>query len=179
MQKVQNEKELKIVVIFKTLEVLNMRIQIKYFLICSVILVLCGIVLAYGTSSPLETEKNLSDNSTGNNEIVRLYNELISLRQQAVEEQRRLVQLGQDNTSKIVDFETKAAEARIQLAQFQGKKEAVVEELQNLVQIMTQLRKTIRMEAGVGMRPQTEIYEIDSSILETKIRLAKTKQEQN
>jgi mevalonate kinase len=161
------------------MEVRKMRTQVKYFLICSVILVLGCIALAFGTSSQAETEKKVSDISSSIDEIVSMYNELIALRQQAVEEQWRLVQLGQASTSEMIGAEMKAAEARIQLAQFQGKKEAVVEELQNLVRAMTQLRNSLKMEIEVGMRSQTEIYEIDGSILEIKIRLAKTKQEQN
>ena len=120
--------------------------------------------------------RRLTDNRFINEEIVNMYNELISLRQEAVAESRRLVEFGQGNMSDVVELETKAAEARIQLAQFQGKKEIVIEELQKLVKVMTDLRNTRKREVEIGQRPQLDIYEIDAQLLETKIRLATLKQ---
>ena len=86
------------------------------------------------------------------------------------------MEFGQGNMSDVVELETKAAEARIQLAQFQGKKEIVIEELQKLVKVMTDLRNTRKREVEIGQRPQLDIYEIDAQLLETKIRLATLKQ---
>jgi hypothetical protein len=157
----------------------KMRTQVKYFLICSVVLVLFGVVLSYGTSSQHEAQKQISDGNSGNNEIVKLYQELIALRQQAVEQDKYLIKLGQGSLLELAEAETKAAEARIQLAQFQGKKQAVIEELQNLVLTITEIRNSLKRDVDVGLRPQSWIYQVDPILLETKIRLAKMKLEQD
>jgi hypothetical protein len=152
-----------------------MRIGVKHFLICSAIIILAGFVVSYGNLPETEAETQISNNISAKEEIINLYNELIALRQHAVEEGMRLVNLGQGNLPDLMDNQTKLADARIQLAQLQGKKESVVKELQNLVQKMTEMRKLLQLEVGVGQRPQSWIYEIDARILEAKIRLAKAK----
>lgn len=152
-----------------------MRIQIKHLLICSAFIVLCGFVLSYGTLSQSEAGNSTSNNDSDSDEIVKLYQELITLRQKAVEEYRRRWEYGTQNISGIIDLEIKAAEARIQLAQYQDKKETVIEELENLVKVMTELRNRIKREVDIGQRAQSDLNEFESSLLEVKIRLAKTK----
>jgi hypothetical protein len=154
-----------------------MRKRAQKYLICSAIIALCGVVLSYGTVSQPEAAAQISSNNSANEEIISMYNELIALRQHAVEENRKLWQLGQGNLPEVVDDEIKLAEARIQLAQFQSKRETVVKELQNLVQTMTEMRNTIRLEVELGQRPRSYIYDLDARLLETKIRLAKVKVE--
>jgi outer membrane protein TolC len=154
-----------------------MQNRVKSFLIYSAVVVLCGVVLSYGTLSQPETGKSTSANISGNDEIVQLYKELIALRQQAVEQSRRLIELGQGSLMEQAGAETKAAEARIELARFQGNKEAAVEELQNLVQTLTEIRNSLRRDVETGQLSQSWTYEIDGSLLETKIRLAKMKLE--
>ncbi len=153
-----------------------MRIGVKHFLICSAIIILAGFVVSYGKLPETEAETHISNNNSAKEEIINLYNELIALRLHAVEEGMKLLNLGQGNLSDLTDNQTKLADARIQLAQFQGKKESVAREIQNLVQTMTEMRNLVKVEVEVGQRPQSELYEIDAKILEAKIRLAKAKQ---
>jgi hypothetical protein len=156
-----------------------MRTRVKYFLFCLVMLVISGVVLSYGTSSGPETQKQISDSNSGNEEIVKLYQELIALRQQAVEQDKFLIELGQGSLLELAEAETKATEARIELAQFQGNKEVVIKELENLVQRITEIKDSLKRDTDMGARPQSWIYQVDPILLETKIHLAKIKLEQD
>jgi hypothetical protein len=155
-----------------------MRIRAKSYLIYSVIFVLCATLLSCRTLSQSGKGKSISDNSSANEDIVKLCGELINLRQDAVEQTKRLIQYGRASQLELAEAEMKAAEARIQLAEFQGKKETVLEELQNLVGVITEMRNSIKSDVEVGRRSQTELIEIDTRLIEIKIRLAKLKQEQ-
>ncbi len=150
-----------------------MRIHLKKSLICFIIFTLSCVMLSYGLSSQPATEKNTSANSAAKDEIVKLYQELIDIRQKAVAQSRYLLELGQGSTSSLAEVEAKAAEARIQLAEFQGKKDIVIQELQKLEQSLTGIKNLLKREVDVGARPQNELVEIDARILETKIRLLK------
>ena len=154
-----------------------MRNAVKYFLICSTIIIFGSVVLTYGTSYQPETEKQISDSNSGNNEIIKLYQELITIRQKAVDQDRFLIGLGQGDLLGLAQAETKAAEARIELAQFQGNKQAVIEELQNLIQKITEISDSLKRDVQIGVGPPSWMYELDPIILETKIRLAKLKHE--
>lgn len=156
-----------------------MRIGIKNFLIFLVIIVFCSSILSYAASSQSEAEKQRLNNSASNEEIIGLYQELIALRLNAVEESKRDIAIGTRGISELLDDEIKAAEARIQLAQFQGRRELVIEELENLIQVITEIKQTIELETEIGVRSRAWIYEIDARLLETKIRLAKAKQKKS
>ncbi len=68
------------------------------------------------------------------------------------------------------------SEARIQLAQFQGNHDAVVEELRNIVKCYTEVKKSLQRQVDAGHRPTVDIDEIKIALLEARIRLAKTTQ---
>jgi hypothetical protein len=153
-----------------------MRIGIRGILVYSIIIVCCCSILSYGTSSQAKSDNQTFNSSPSNEEIIKLYQELIDIRQQAVEDDKRLWQMGQGNLPELVEAEIKAAEVRIQLAEFQEKKENVIKELQDMIQRITEIRTSVKTEVEVGQRPQSWIYEIDGKLLETKIRLAKLKQ---
>jgi hypothetical protein len=155
-----------------------MRIRATSYLIYSVVIVLCATLLSCGTLSQSGKGKSISDKSSANEDIVKLYGELINLRQQAVEQTNVLFKFGRDVQLEMAEAEMKAAEARIQLAEFQGKKQTVIEELQNLVEVITEIRNSRKIAAAVGQSSQTELNEIDARLIEIKIRLAKLKQEQ-
>jgi gamma-glutamylcyclotransferase (GGCT)/AIG2-like uncharacterized protein YtfP len=153
-----------------------MKIGIRGILVCSIIIICCGSILSFGESSQVKNDNRSFNNSPSNEEIIKLYQELIDIRQKAVEDSKRLWQMGQGNLPELVEAEIKAAEVRIQLAEFQGNKEKVIKELQNMVQTITEMRNSVKTEVEVGQRPQSWIYEIDGKLLETKIRLAKLKE---
>lgn len=150
-----------------------MRIRARYFVIFSAMTVLCGVVLAYGTLSQPQTTSQISNNSSANKEIVNLYNELITVQQKAVEHEKYLIELGQGDLIELAQAEAIASEARIQLAQFRDNKKAVIEELQNLIQKVTEIRNSLKRDADIGMRTQSWTFVVDPIILEAKIRLAK------
>ena len=154
-----------------------MRIQLKKILICAAILVFCGVILSYGISFQPVTDNRTSNRSPANEEIINLYKELIALRQYSVAENKRLIAIGQGNIEELLDCEMNASEARIQLARFIDRNEIVIDELQKLVQVIEGLTKSVKMEIEAGTRPKSWLYNIDARLLETKIRLAKAKQE--
>lgn len=154
-----------------------MRIKIKSFLICAVIFVICSAILSYGASFQPVTTTQTSYRPASVEDVISLYKELISLREHIVEESRKNMEIGRINISELVDNEIKAAEAKIQLAEFQGDKETVIEELKNLVQTITKTKQTIKWEIEVGARSRSWLYDVDSKLLELKIRLAKAKLE--
>ena len=156
-----------------------MQIQIKRCLIYSVVIVLCGVLVSCGTLSQSEKETKTPDNSSASEEIVKLYQELIELRQQEVVQAKRRFEVGQGNLTELAKAEIKAAEARIQLAQLQDKNDTVIEELQNLIKSVTEIRNSLQKDLEVGRIPQDATIEIDARLLELKILLARIKQEQN
>ncbi len=152
-----------------------MRIVAKNLIIFLVFIVLCSSILIYGASSKPETANQPSNISPANEDVSSLYKELITLREHALEENRKHVAAGVTKTEDLLDDEIKAAEARIQFAKFQDKKEIIMKELENLVKVITEMKNSIKLEIKAGTKPQSAIYEIDSRILEIKIRLAKIK----
>lgn len=152
-----------------------MRNRIKSYLICSVIITFCGVILSYGASSKSETASQPSSKPPSNDDIIKLYEELIALRQRDIDQKKYLLELGQISTSALVEPEVKLAEARIQLAEFQGKKGIVIEELQKIEQSLQGIRTQQKQEVDSGQRPIDGLNEIDSRLLEIKIRIAKLK----
>jgi len=153
-----------------------MRIRTKSCLMCSIIVVLCVTLLTGGTLSQSVKGTKISDKTHTNEDIVELYQELIKLRQRVLDEIKLKIGYGA-GVGELIDARTKATEARIQLAQFHGKKETVIEELQSLVQFYTEMRKSLIVEVNAGQGSRMVIYEIDIRLLETKIWLAMAKQE--
>ena len=131
------------------------------------------------TSSQSVKEKPVLDSPQTNQDIVKLYQEIISLRQQDLAEQLTLLEYGRAGPSGFAKAKVKLSEARIQLSQFQGKRDVVVKELQNIVQIYTEAREQLVKEIDRGQRPPQHLLEIDIALVEAKIRLAKATQEIN
>ena len=149
-----------------------MRIRIKYLLVCSCIIISVT-ALSYGRLSEPESANQMIDNRFVNAEIINLYNDLIESRQKALEENKKLIEVGLGNISDLIELEIKAADARIQLARFQNEKDLELQELNKLIKTITNLRETLKMEVEIGQRAKSDIYEIESMLLEIKIRAAK------
>ena len=154
-----------------------MKTKTKRILTCSAIILFCSVILSYGTSSKPETEEQTSNSSSAKEEIIKLYQELIDIRQHEVEQSRYLLELGQGSQTALAENEVKAAEARIQLAEFQGNKETVIKELQRLEQLLTEIRNQLKREVDIGQRPVNRLVDIDARLIEIKIRSLKLKQE--
>ncbi len=154
-----------------------MRNQVKSYLICSIIIAFCSVVLSYGASSKPETANQPSNSSPANEDVISLYKELIALRQHAIDNKKHLLEIGQTSPSDLIEPELELAEARIDLAEFQGEKKIVIEELQKMEQSLQEIRTQQKKEVDSGQRPIDGLNDIDSRILETKIRLAKMKLE--
>jgi len=166
-----------------------MRNRVKIYLIYLVIII-CGFMFSRRALSESETEKSiteeqsaqdsqvkpsLSNNSSVNDEIVKMYQEIIKIHQQAIEDTKLRINFGTGTWSDLVDLEIEAAEIRIQLTEFLDQKEIVIEELGKIIQSLTEIRKQLAREVNAGQRPLSGLNEIDIRLLETKIRLAKIK----
>jgi len=163
--------------------------RIRTYIIYSVIVILCGILFSCRTLSEsdslksvpeeqfAQTESSSSNNSPVNDEIVKMYHEIIKIHEQAIEDTNLRFNFGNGSLSELVDLEIEAAEIRIQLAEFQGNKETVIKELENIVQSLTQIRKRLEREVNIGQRPLSGLNDFDIRLLETKIRLEKAKLE--
>ncbi len=166
--------------------------KIKIRLTYSGIIILCGVMFSCRALSESELEKSMpgeqstqeaqveyssSNNSSANDEIVKMYQEIIKIHEQAIEDAKLRINYGNGVVSELVDLEIDAAEIRIQLAEFQGDKETVIKELEKIVQSLTQKRKQLEREVNIGQRPLSGLNDFDIILLETKIRLAKIKLE--
>ncbi len=152
-----------------------MKIGANNFLIFLVIIVFCSSILTYGASSKPETVSQPSGKSPSNDDIIKLYEELIALRQHDIDQKKHLLELGLSSASALVEPEVKLAETRIQLAEFQGKKAIAIEELQKIEQSLQEIRKRQKQEVDSGQRSIDGLNEIDARLLEIKIRIAKIK----
>ncbi|MBN1973629.1 MAG: hypothetical protein JW787_08310 [Sedimentisphaerales bacterium] len=156
-----------------------MWIKIKRRLLCSVLIVLCGLIVSCGTLSQSEKEKKTSGSSPAGEEITKLYQELIELRQQEVVQVKRRFETGLGTLKELAEAEIKAAEARIQLAQLQDKNETVIEELQNLIQSVTEIRNSLQKDLQAGIISRDATIETNAKLIELKILLARFKLEQD
>ncbi len=105
-----------------------MKIRTRTFSICSVVIVVCVAVLTGGTSSQSNKDIPILDNAQTSRDIVGMYQEIIKLRQRLLDSTKLFVITGHSTLEDLIDATVKASEARIQLAQFRGKQDAVVEE---------------------------------------------------
>ena len=153
-----------------------MRIRTKSFLMCSVIVVLCLTLLTGGTLSQSAKGTKISIKPHTNEDIVEMYQEIINLRQQALADTEKLLEIGRGGVLGFTDARVKVSEARIQLSQFQGKHDLIVKELRNIVQFYTMARKSLITEIEMGQRSPQGLYELEITLLETKIRLARATQ---
>jgi len=156
-----------------------MKTRIKLCMTCFIVIVLCGTIMSCGTLSQTEKDNKTSSSSPASEEIIKLYQELIELRQQEVVQAKRRFEVGQGNLTELAKAEIKAAEARIQLAQLQDKNDTVIEELQNLIKSVTEIRNSLQKELQAGIISPDATIEIDARLLELKILLARIIQEQN
>ena len=85
-------------------------------------------------------------------------------------------QAGHLSADEFIAATVKLSEARIGLAEFQGRHEAVVEELRNIVKLYTNMKETVGKMIDAGKRSRGDIYKVESALLEAKIRLAKAGQ---
>ena len=167
-----------------------MRKRIKAFMTYFGIIILCGIMFSCRTLSESKSLKSMPEeqfvqeakimpesSNSAREEIVRMYQEIIKIHEQEIEDARLRINYGQGVVSELADLEINAAEVRIQLAEFQDDKETVIKELENIVQSLTQIRKRLEREVNMGQRPLSGINDFDLRLLETKIRLAKIKLE--
>ena len=151
-----------------------MRIGKKRFLICLIIL-FGSLILSYQAFSQPETDIQKDSNSSSPEEIIKLYEELIALRQHDLDQKMYLLEIGLTSPSDLIEPEIKLAEARIQLAEFQGKNEIVIEELQKIEKLLQKIRAQQKQEVDSGQSPIDGLNDIDARIVEIKIILAKTK----
>lgn len=154
-----------------------MKIRTVTFLICSVVIIVCAAVLTGGTSSQSIKDMPILGNARNNEEIIGMYQEIIKLRQRVLDGTRIRIKARIASSVEIIGPTVKVSEARIQLAQFQGNHDAVVEELRNIVKCYTEVKKSLQRQVDAGHRPTVDIDEIKIALLEARIRLAKTIQE--
>ncbi len=150
-----------------------MKIRTRTFSICSVVIVVCVAVLTGGTSSQSNKDIPILDNAQASRDIVGMYQEIIKLRQRFLDSTKLFVIAGDASLEDLIDATVQTSEARIQLAQFQGRQDAVVEELRNIVKFYTEMKKSFQREVDAGMRTMMDIDELEIALLEARIRLAK------
>ena len=151
-----------------------MRNSIQYFLICSIIIF--SVVLSSCSSTSQSEDVNaISINNSANDEIVKMYQEVIDIKQKALEDEKLRINYGISGPSALVNLEMETAEARIELAQFQGDNEAVAAELEKIVEAIENIKQQHALELNAGQRPQSSLDDINLKLLEAKIRLAKAK----
>ena len=156
-----------------------MRIKAKNILVFCAFVIFCSGVFSYAASpKPVNTAQK-QDKSTSKQELVKLYEKLIKLRENAVEQKKKLIELGQASNVALAEVEAKAIEASIQLAEFLGKKENIIEGLQKLEQNLKQIRAQMEKEVDAGQRPVNGLDDIDEKLLEIQIRLAKIQLEKD
>ena len=131
------------------------------------------------TSSQTVKDKSVLDTSRTNEDMIELYQEIIKLRQRDLAEQSRLLEYGRGDISRLMKSKMKLSETRIQLLQLQGNNDLVVKELENIVQLYTEVREQIKREIDKGQKAPGLLYEIEIALLEAKIRLAKATQKIN
>ena len=152
-----------------------MRKRSGTFIVCSV-MVLCATILASCTSSQSVKEITVLDSPQTNEDIIEMYQEIINLRQRALADTEKLLESGRAGVEELMDARIKVSEARIQLSQFQGKHDLIVKELRNIVQFYTMARKSLIKEIDMGQRSPQGLYELEITLLEAKIRLARATQ---
>ena len=124
-------------------------------------------------------EKPALDSPQLNEDILKMYQEMIKLRQRDLAEQSRLLEYGRGDISSLTKSKMKLSESRIHLLQFQGNNDLVVKELENIVQLCTEVREQIKREIDRGQKAPGLLSEIEIALLEAKIRLAKATQKIN
>ena len=154
-----------------------MKIGNGTFLICSVVIVVCVTVLTSGTSSQSNKDMPILDNAQTSRDIVGMYQEIIKLRQRVLDGTKLGIEVGRASLMELIDATVELSEARIQLAQFQGNHDAVVEELRNIVKCYTEMKKSFQRKVDAGERRRVDIDELEIALLEARIRLAKMIQE--
>jgi hypothetical protein len=149
-----------------------MRKRRNILVVCSVV-ILCLIFLVSLTSSQPVKNKSALDSPQANGDVVGMYREIIRLREQALSDELKLLEYGRSSFLGITKAKMKISETRIELAEFQGKNDIVVEELRNVVRFYSEAIKQLKMEVEKGQRTPNDFYEAEIALLEAKIRLAK------
>jgi len=152
-----------------------MGIKIKRFLFCSIVIVLSCSILTLNAQSQTEVKENTINSTPSDEEIINLYEELITLRQRNYDQKMLLIEYGHSATSELIKAEASLTDARIQLAEFKGDFETVTIELEKLQRSLTDMRKKQKRDVDMGNMPIDTLIEIDSKLLETKIRLLRLK----
>ncbi len=122
-----------------------------------------------------ENQTQISQKEKTRNEIIQLYQEIITLRQQVLADMEKSLEYGRGDVTDYMDARTKLTEARIELAQYEGRPDAVIKEFENIIQLYSEMNESLQKEIAAGQRPSRDLYEVDIAILEAKIRLAKAK----
>lgn len=154
-----------------------MKIRTKTFLICSVVIVVCLTAFTGGASSESVKDIPIPGNARTKKDIIGMYQEIVKLRQRVLEGAKMGLTIGRANLADLIEPTVKLSEARIQLAQFQGNRDAVLEELRSIIKRYTDLKESLQRQVDVGLRRRDDIVELEIALLQTRIRLAKTTQE--
>jgi hypothetical protein len=152
-------------------------IQMRKFIINSAIVILFVLLFAGCAKhtmeqKPAEEAPQNIESTTSIDEIIRLQQEIIKLRQRIFDDVRIKLENAQASLSDLSEARAKLADAKIQLAQFQERNDQVIIELQNLIQFYTSIRGQYLdlLESGKGKAK--ELYEFEIALMETNIRLS-------
>ncbi len=150
----------------------------KKYLTVSLILFSCGCFLEGCVSStakpePAEAEKVL-ENPVINSELIKTQQDIVELRKKIYDDTQIKLENAQATLKDLVDAKAKLTEAKIKLAQFQGRNDLVVQELQALVQFYINTRGKYLEQLETGKGKGKELYEIEIALMETNIRLTQT-----
>jgi hypothetical protein len=108
-----------------------------------------------------------------------MYQRLIKLRERDLAERLISLEYGRGDALGFTKAKVRLSNTHIQLAEFQGKPDIVLEELRNIVRFYSEAREQLKREIDKGQRAPNDFYEAEIVLLEAKIRLAKATQQKN
>lgn len=112
----------------------------------------------------------------GSPDVTQVHEEIIATRQAMLEETEQSHRSGRADATDLSQARIKLAEARLHLAEAEGKPDEAVRELQAILALRQEALKTLQRRLGGGRVSQNDLHEAQIAVLETRIRLTRSSQ---
>ena len=142
-----------------------------------IIFIALWLVVLIGCTAPAPVpvrETPMQENALTNQEIIRMHEEIIKLRQRILRDTEIKMESGQASLWDFIEARAKLSEAYINYAKYQNRYDLELRELQNLAQFYIHTRGQLVEELDSGVGLARELYEIEIAIMETNIRMSET-----
>ena len=105
-----------------------------------------------------------------NKQMVQILQEIVSLREAVLKEQRLLAELGR-GYSGLVEAEVQLADARIRLATAQHQPEAAIQLRQELAAVLDEIVKDLQLRSADGRITRAGVMSVQIELAEARLRL--------